>query len=213
MAALSGCDGFLTDTPLGFTTTARVFAPGQPVTGDVVNPDGKMTVTISAQSIPHVEGKHSLGAKPCAYRSWKKAFSCTTTDLPQGLYTVQVTDGAQPGEGTALGQVAIAPFKGYDPKIARLDEDTDPKVGEPTQLLLTGWRPKVTVKVSLVYDGGAALDAALISPDANGTFTWTTKPLRAGYYAIDADDGLWKIGGEYGERSGAYYGFHTAGAE
>jgi hypothetical protein len=24
MAALSGCDGFLTDTPLGFTTTARV---------------------------------------------------------------------------------------------------------------------------------------------------------------------------------------------
>lgn len=200
----------MTDTPLGVTTTAHVFAPGQPVTGDVIYPDGKMTVTISAQSAPHVEGKHSKGAKRCAYRSWKKTFSCPTTDLPQGLYMVQVTDGAQPGEGTALAQVAIAPFEGYDPEIRRVDKGTDAKVGEPVRLLLTGWRPQVPVKVSLVYDGGAALDTATVIPGADGTFEWTTTALRSGYYTIDANDGLWQIGGEDGERSGAYYGFHTA---
>lgn len=212
-AALGGCAGFVTDTPLGVTTTAHVFAPGQPVTGDVIYPDGKMTVTISAHSTPHAEGKHSKGATQCTYRSWKKTFSCPTTDLPQGLYLVQVTDGDQPGEGTALSQVAIAAFKGYDPKIRLADTGTDAKAGEPVRMLLTGWRPKAPVKVSLVYDGGAALDAATVIPGADGTFEWTTKALRAGYYTIEADDGLWKIGGEYGERSGAYYGFHTAGAK
>jgi hypothetical protein len=212
-AVLSGCTGFATDTPLGVTTTAKVFAPGQPVTGDVVNPDGKMTVTISAHGTPYVEGKHSKGATQCDYHSWKKKFSCPTKELPQGLYLVQVTDGDQPGEGTALNQVAVAPFKGYNPKMRLADTATDPKTGEPLRVLLTGWRPKVPVKVTLIYDGGAAWDAATVSPGADGKFVWTTKALRAGYYTIEADDGLWKIGGELGERGGAYVAFQTAGTK
>lgn len=212
-AALTGCEGFVTDTPLGVTTTARVFAPGTPVTGDVIYPDGTMTVTISPQGTPHVEGKHSEGAQQCSYRSWKKTFSCPTSNLPQGLYLVQVTDGAQPGEGTALAQVAIAPYSGYDPTIGRADEDVDAQAGEPARLVLRGWRPGIPVKVSLVYDGGSAFDTATLVPGADGTADWTTKQLRAGYYTLDADDGLWKIGGEMGERDGAYSGFHTAGAK
>lgn len=203
----------VTDTPLGVTTTAHVFVPGEPVTGDVIYPDGRMTVTISAQSVPHVDGKHSVGATRCAYRSSKQTFSCPTNDLPHGLYLVQVTDGAQPGEGTALAQVAIAPFRAYDPTIRRVDEAADAHAGEPVRLRLSGWRPRVPVTVSLVYDYTTKLDSAVLVPRSDGTVEWTTKRLRAGYYTIDADDGLWKIGGVYGERSGAYYGFHTAGAK
>lgn len=215
--ALGGCEGFATDTPLGVTTTAHVFAPGEPVTGDVIYPDGKMTVTISARSTPHTEGEHSDGAIACEYESGKKTFSCPTSDLVQGLYVVQVTDGDQPGEGTALEQVAVAPFEGYDPMISRAGEDADTdaedaEVGEPARLLLTGWRPGVAVKVALVFDGGADWDAATLIPGADGTVEWKTKPLRSGYYTVEASDGLWKVGGEDGERAGAHYGFRTLGA-
>jgi len=126
---LTGCEGFATDTPLGVTTTEHVFAPGEPVTGEIIHPDGTMTVTLSPRSSPHVEGEHSDGAIACGFESGKTTFSCPTTDLVQDAYLVQVTDGDQPGEGTALAQVAVAPFEaGPNPCCAASDRS---RVGHP----------------------------------------------------------------------------------
>src|SRR4051794_38298959 len=43
---VSGCD-LATDTPLGVTSTTRAVAPGDPITGKVIYPDGKITVSVA----------------------------------------------------------------------------------------------------------------------------------------------------------------------
>jgi hypothetical protein len=43
---VSGCD-FAIDTPLSVTSTTRAVAPGDPIAGKVIYPDGKITVTIA----------------------------------------------------------------------------------------------------------------------------------------------------------------------
>ena len=52
------------------------------------------------------------------------------------------------GEGTALAQVAIASFEGYDSGSGPVDQGADPKVGEPVRLHLTGWRSQVPPRMS-----------------------------------------------------------------
>ena len=119
--AVSGCD-FATDTPLSVTSTTRAVAPGDPITGKVIYPDGKITVTIAPfASARNAKLHRTAGEKSCEYHRFSKKYSCPTTDLEQGLYIVQVTDAAQPGEGTAEAQVAVTDAVteagGYDPHI------------------------------------------------------------------------------------------------
>ncbi len=150
---VSGCD-FATDTPLSVTSTTRAVAPGDPITGKVIYPDGKITVTIAPFASPRNTKLHrTAGEKACEYHRFSKKYSCPTTDLEQGLYLVQVTDAAQPGEGTAEAQVAVTDAVteagGYDPHIVISNADGEAKAG-PATLKLTGWRPGVAVQMRMI---------------------------------------------------------------
>src|SRR4051812_15736811 len=62
---VSGCN-VATDTPLGVTSTTRAVAPGDPVTGKVIYPDGKITVTIAPFASPRNTSLHrTAGEKAC----------------------------------------------------------------------------------------------------------------------------------------------------
>jgi hypothetical protein len=153
---VSGCD-FATDTPLSVTSTTRAVVLGDPITGKVIYPDGKITVTIAPFASPRNAERHrTAGEKACDYHRSSTTYSCRTTGLEQGLYIVQVTDAAQPGEGTAEAQVAVTDAVteagSYDPHIVIGDADGRARAGRAT-LKLTGWRPGDEGAYNDVYGG------------------------------------------------------------
>ncbi len=194
--ALSGCE-FATDTPLGVTSDQRAVAPAGPVEGRIINPDGKMTVTIAPSALPTENGHRSLDERPCDYRSSSRRFSCPTEASWQGLYVVQVTDAAQPGEGTALAQVALTDVPGYDPQI-KIGDGTGEAEPGPVLLRLSGWQPGRAVTVRLLDEDLRPLLDKQVRPDAQGDAELRTPALSRGFHDLEATDGLWKIGGEEG---------------
>jgi hypothetical protein len=206
--ALAGYE-FATDTPLGVTADHRAVAPGVQITGKVIYPDGKMTVTIAPAASPATDGHRTRGEEACDYRHVQHRFSCETDALPVGLYVVQVTDAAQPGEGTALAQVAVTDTPGYDPQITVADGTGEAKAGRVT-LVLTGWKPGSPVLVRLVYQNGKTVFTGRALPDAQGQARLRTPALLAGHDDIVATDGLWKIGGAEGLLNGVSPGIQVS---
>lgn len=200
--AMTGCE-FATDTPLGVTADRRAVAPGQQITGEVIYPDGTMTVTIAPAASPVTDGHRSRSERACSYQRFKHRFSCGTDALGTGLYVVQVTDAAQPGEGTARAQVAVTATPGYSPQVSVADGTGEAKAG-PVSLTLTGWKPSRAVRVRLVDEDGTTVYAGRALPDARGRAQLRTTALLAGHHEIVATDGLWKIGGIEGMLNGAY---------
>lgn len=206
---VSGCD-FATDTPLSVTSTTRAVAPGDPIAGKVIYPDGKITVTIAPFASPRNAKLHRTeGEKACEYHRFSKKYSCPTTGLAQGLYVVQVTDAGQPGEGTAQAQVAITDFAGYNPQITAGDGSEEAKAG-PVTLKLTGWKPGVAVRMRMIDENDKTVFTGTAVPDAHGAATVTTPPLRVGHHNLDATDGLWKISGDEGSYNDAYSGLRVS---
>lgn len=206
--AASGCS-IATDTPLHVTDVVRAVTPGHDIVGKVGYPDGKITVTLAPEASAPQKGHRILGETPCDYHQLSHKFTCSTTDLDQGLYLVQVTDAGQPGEGTAQAQVAITDFAGYDPHLVAGDGSEKAEAG-PVDLKLTGWRPGVAVQIKIIDENdGIAFTGAAV-PDANGAATLTTTPLKAGHDNIEATDGLWKINGHEGSYNDAYSGLEVS---
>lgn len=206
--AVSGCS-IATDTPLHVTDVARAVTPGHDILGKVGYPDGRITVTLAPSASPIRGGHRSRGETPCDYHRFSHRFTCSTADLPEGLYLVQVTDAAQPGEGTAEAQVAITDFAGYDPHLVAGDGSEKAKVG-PVDLKLSGWRPGVAIKIKIVDENAKTVFTGSAVPDEHGAATLRTTPLKAGHHNIDASDGLWKINGDEGAYNDAYSGIEVS---
>lgn len=88
--ALTGCE-FATDTPLGVTADRRAVGPGKLITGKVIYPYGKVTVTIASAASPATDGHRTQGEAECDFQRFKHRFTCETGSLAQGLYVVQVS--------------------------------------------------------------------------------------------------------------------------
>jgi hypothetical protein len=210
---VSGCD-FATDTPLSVTSTTRAVAPGDPITGKVIYPDGRITVTLAPFASPRNTKLHRTAEEnACEYHRSSKKYSCPTTDLEQGLYIVQVTDAAQPGEGTAEAQVAITDAvteaAGYDPQIVISNADGEAKAG-PATLKLTGWRPGVAVQMRMIDENNKTVFTGEAVPDKHGAATVRTPFLEVGHYNLSATDGLWKFSGDEGAYNDAYGGLEVS---
>ncbi len=166
-------------------------------------------MTLVAAASPVRDGHRSRGETPCDYDRGSHRFACSTTDRPEGLYLVQVTDAGQPGEGTAEAQVAITGFAGYDPHLVAGDGSETADVG-PVALRLTGWRPGLRVRIRMVDENGGTAFTGSAVPDDRGSATVSTTPLAAGHYDIDATDGLWTINGDEGAYNDAYAGIEVS---
>lgn len=201
---LAGCE-FATDTPLGVSTRSPSVAPGHDISGKVVYPDGTITVTLAPSNAPVTDMHRTRGEAPCDYQRSTATFVCSTTGLPQGLYVVQVTDAKQPGEGTALAQVAITVTSGYAPRITAADGSGETTAG-PTTLKLSGWTRQGAVRVTLLDENDRTVFTVSTVPDARGTATLRTPALKPGSYSVEATDGLWKIGGDESLHNGTYCG-------
>jgi hypothetical protein len=209
---VSGCD-FATDTPLSVTSTARAVAPGDPITGKVIYPDGKITVTIAPFASPRNTKLHRTGGeKACEYHRFSKKYSCPTAHLERGLYIVQVTDAAQAGEGTAEAQVAVTDAVteagGYDPHILIGNAGGEAKAG-PATLKLTGWRPGVAVRVRLIDANNKTVFTGAAVPGKHGAATVRTPFLKVGHYDLSATDGLWRFSGDEGAYNDVYGGLEV----
>lgn len=210
---VSGCD-FATDTPLSVTSTTRAVALGDPITGKVIYPDGKITVTIAPFASPrNTELHRTAGEKTCDYHRFSKKYSCPTADLEQGLYIVEVTDAAQPGEGTAEAQVAVTDAVteagGYNPHIVISNADGEAKAG-PATLKLTGWRPGVAVQMRMIDENNRTVFTGAAVPDKHGAATVRTPFLKVGHYNVSATDGLWKFSGDEGAYNDVYGGLEVS---
>jgi len=210
---VSGCD-FAIDTPLSVTSATRAVAPGEPIVGKVIYPDGKITVTIAPFASPRNAKLHrTAGEKACEYHRFSKKYSCPTTDLEQGLYIVQVTDAGQPGEGTAEAQVAVTDAVteagGYNPDIVLSNADGEAKAG-PATLKLTGWRPGVTVRMRMIDENNKTVFTGAAVPDEHGAASVRTPFLEVGHYNLSATDGLWKFSGDEGAYNDVYGGLEVS---
>jgi len=210
---VSGCD-FPIDTPLSLTSATRAVAPGDPITGKVIYPDGHITVTIAPFASPrNTELHRTAGEKGCEYHRLSKKYSCPTTDLEQGLYIVQVTDAAQPGEGTAEAQVAVTDAVneagGYNPQIVISNADGEAEAG-PATLTLTGWRPAVAVRMRMIDENNKTVFTGTAVPDTRGAATVRTPFLKVGHYNLSATDGLWKFSGDEGAQNDVYGGLEVS---
>lgn len=207
--AVSGCD-FATDTPLSVTSATRAVAPGDPITGKVIYPDGRITVTIAPFASPRNAQLHrTAGERACEYHRFSKTYSCPTTDLAEGLYLVQVTDAGQPGEGTAEAQVAVTEAGGYDPHVVISNVDGEAEVG-PATLELTGWRPGVVVRMRMVDENDEVVFAGTAVPDEDGAASVRTPSLGVGHYNLSATDGLWRFSGDEGAYNDVYGGLEVS---
>jgi hypothetical protein len=206
--AISGCS-VATDTPLHVTDVARAVVPGKDILGKVGYPDGRITVTLAPAASPVRDGHRTRGETPCEYHRFSHRFECPTDDLPVGLYLVQVTDAAQPGEGTAEAQVAVTEYAGYDPHLSTGDASGEVTPG-PLDLELTGWRPGVTVRIEIVDENATPVFTGSAVPDERGAATLRTTPLERGHYDIDAGDGLWTVNGDEGAYNDAYSGIEVS---
>ena len=206
---VAGCD-FATDTPLSVTSTTRAVAPGEPITGKVIYPDGKITVTIAPFASPRNAALHrTAGERACEYHRFTKKYSCPTTDLEQGLYIVQVTDAGQPGEGTAEAQVAVTDADGYDPHIVISNADGEAEAG-PATLTLTGWRPGVAVRMRMIDENDTTVFTGTAVPDEDGAASVRTPFLGVGHYDLSATDGLWRFSGDEGAYNDVYGGLEVS---
>lgn len=217
--SLSGCDSFFEgfgDTPLEITADEIGWAPGDDVTGEVVNPDGTMTVTLApAPAGPRAAIKamdldqdvDAPGVVLCDFDRDPSTYSCPTAGLDLGVYVVQVTDAKQTGEGTQTVSVVVSDVPDYDPTagIVPVDmatgerDETEaylaPTAGEPTDVPLAGWAPGTTVTVQLTGDGEVKpflTRRATIAADGTGQLRLPA--LKRGYYGLVASDGTWAQG-------------------
>ena len=210
---VSGCD-LATDTPLGVTSATRAVAPGDPITGKVIYPDGRITVTIAPFASPRNAKLHrTAGEQACEYHRFSTKYSCPTTDLDEGLYLVQVTDAAQPGEGTAEAQVAVTgavtEASGYSPDVVITNADGEAEAG-PATLKLTGWRPGVAVRMTMIDENNQTVFTGTAVPDAHGAATVRTPTLGVGHYNLSATDGLWRFSGDEGAYNDVYGGLEVS---
>lgn len=198
--ALSACD-FAVDTPLGVRAAQRAVAPGQPITGTVIYPDGKMTVTLApaplaagsaSEQVAPTDEHRTEGEQPCSYRSRKHTFRCSTTGLAEGRYVVQVTDSAQPGEGTAKDFVAVTSIADYDARVRLRDRDYTPD--EDVSIPLTGWGAGRRIEVEVRTEEGRTITAERLTADASGRASIRLGRLPEGSYDLAVSDGLTSLG-------------------
>lgn len=214
--SLSACDSLLQgfgDTPLGITADEIGWTPGVDVTGQVVNPDGAMTVTLAPApagsraaitAIGRAQDPDARGVVTCDYDRDPSTYSCPTSALDPGVYVVQVTDAKQPGEGTQAVAVAVSNVPDYDPTVGTVPVDMAtgerdeagshlaPEAGRPTRVPLAGWEPGTEVTVALVADGQVRpFVRRSTTIAADGTGRVRLPALTRGYYGLVATDGLW----------------------
>jgi hypothetical protein len=187
LAALTGCLTSFGDTPLGAIGDHRVVAPGEPITGEVVNPDGEIHVTLAPATAPYPEdGKNSPGARGCRYDDGD--YSCSSSDLAEGVYRVEVTDEKWPSEGVHFVEVVVTGVVGYDPAITLSDDKRT--------AILTGWAPgrEVTLTVTDRNLGRRVAGPLTGTPDADGRLALRLGTVAPGNYEFEATDGLWPVG-------------------
>lgn len=182
-----------TDTPLEVVLDDRSVAPGASLSGTVVNADGDATVTIApAGPEPDADGHRTRGEQPCGEDGGDR-FTCRTDGLPEGGYVVQVTDAAQPSEGTATAPVAVTRVEDYDPGVAAVDDTVSPS--EPARVRLTGWGRYRQVRVELARDADdTAAYEQTVRVGEDGSVVTEVDGLEPGRYLVRAGDGLSEVG-------------------
>ena len=213
-SALSGCDEEFSfaDTPLDITAGRIAYLPGESVTGEVANPDGTITVTLTAlrtspAGVIGGDGErrpHAGDTASCDYDSDEETYECDTTGLTPGPYAVRVTDAAQPGEGTQSVRVAISEVEGFAPTVGTVPRESDtgrtfPReayvlgtAGQSTPVPVTGWGAERRLTLTVTADGGGKLVTKTLTTDPDGAGTFRIKPLKAAeVYYLAVTDGTW----------------------
>lgn len=221
LSVLTGCvvtDLELADTPLEVTATEIGYRLTEPVVGEVVNPEGPITVTMVPAPVdprrplrtPYGEQDvTAAGVVGCGYASSTRRYSCPTAGLPLGRYVVQVTDAGMPSEGTASVEVALQPAAGYEPAAGQVPFEAptsaadEPETfereaavfvdaGKASRVPLTGWAPDSTVQVQVRADNGRKLHTATVPIGASGTGTLQLPPLpRSDFHTLVLSDTVW----------------------
>ena len=173
------------DSPLGVHATTQTVLPGKPVTGRVVNPDGKVTVALQ-NFVTHE-------ITTCIYKTGKKTFSCPTSTDAEGLYVVGVTDTAHPDDGTAKARVAVTAIDDYLPQVSVQDKA---KPGQDVSVALLMWGADRTVTVKVLDKAGKTVFSGKVTTAKAGDARTTVPGLKAGTYSLVVNDRLWTIGGD-----------------
>jgi hypothetical protein len=213
---LTGCVGADWNL-LGLEVTADEigFQIGEPVVGEVIAPEGEITVTLAPAPVdprrPFRESprKRRANVVSCDYSPDTRRYSCPTEGLAQGRYVVRVSDAGMPSEGTQSVRVAVHEAPGYNPAAGQVpyevptEEGGDGKTfereatvfadaGKPARVPLTGWAPRTTVRVSVRADGGEELHRTTVDIGPDGTATLRLPPFRAARWSrILLTDGVW----------------------
>lgn len=194
------------------------FQPGTPVVGEVIAPEGEITVTLTRAPVdrrrPLREGHRKQGVArkgvvTCDYAPDTRRYLCPTEGLTRGRYVVRVSDAAVPSEGKPSVAVAVHEAPGYNPTAGQVpyevpaEEGGEVKTfereatvfadaGEPSRVPLIGWAPGSTVQVSVRADGGKVLHATTLDIGPDGKATLRLPAFRAAMWnRIVLTDGVW----------------------
>jgi len=198
----TGCDALsVADTPLDITADRIAYQPGEAVTGEVINPDGTVTITLARSER---RGPDAAATSTCDYDPDEETFSCATSDLPLGPYAVQVTDDAQPGEGTKSVAVVLSDVEDFDPTVGTVPQELDtgeafPReayvvgtAGRATPVPVTGWGAERRLTLTVTADGGGKVVTKQLTTDSDGAGMVRIKPLKAAeVYYLAVTDGTW----------------------
>lgn len=214
---LAGCTGMdWSLEELDVTADEIGFRPGEPVTGEVIAPEGEVTVTLAPAPVDSrrpLRDSTTKGSEDavvtCDYTPDTRRYSCRTDGLDRGRYAVQVTDAGVRSEGTRSIRIALHEAPGYNPTAGQVPfeaatEEGDQRetfereatvfadAGKPTRVPLTGWAPGTTVLVSVRADGGKELHRTTVDIGADGTATLRLPAFRAARWSrIVLTDGVW----------------------
>ncbi len=188
LAPATGC-GFAVDTPLGVEDVPAAVAPGEPVTGRVIYPDGDITVTIGPAQRGLAQDARVEGAVPCEYAD--ERLSCPTDGLTEGVHAVQVTDAAQPGELVQTAYVAVSSRPGYDPEVT--SAPVHPAAREVFDARLTGWGAGQELRLRVLHRG-RVVQRLRVTTDGSGTAAVEVGRAGPAAYEVRGRDGIWGEG-------------------
>lgn len=202
LLTVSACSGLGADTELGVRADTSFVPPGTSLTGEVIYPDGDITVTLTRNPAAPVRrgdpSREPRGeALPCDYDRASHTYECDTVGLAQSRYVIAVTDAAQPTEGTKSMFVAVTAIAGYDPTVGDFGKGPGDFVfftsHRVTSIPLTGWMPHGAVRVEVRKDGGPIITHQTLTLNANGNAVFRLPgDLSDDDLRIFATDGLWE---------------------
>lgn len=191
------------DTELGVDADESFVRVGANITGEVIYPDGDITVTLTRDAAAPVRpGDPAPGSgaevRPCSYDHSSHTFACDTAGLAQSRYVIAVTDAAQPTEGTKSLYVAVTATAGYDPSVGTFGQGPEGYVSfnnnRGSSIPLTAWMPDGSARVEVRKDGGPVITHQTLNLDANGNAVFRLPGhLPDGDLRFFVTDGLWEV--------------------